>query len=269
MLILDQKGYFQSDGLGSLILEVNSSNPDSVLRWINKNEIGQAFLSNKLIIRKINRLVKSQISWNEVEIFRTNIKRRDSGERYVPQKIIKFLDSLKNEERNLTLDKYWNVRVFGWEADGETLVAPCINFHPGQSLNSVRTFQTKRNLNGRFIGVEAIDYALFTIPFYFDRNRMEENRCSEKDIILFLRMLHKLFRQDNSYSESYIKVRFAYYIPNVKGDCDNILRLLTPPARLFPGCSAHSWLDYDASAYEQQIVELKQSETVIDCLELI
>ena len=54
----------------------------------------------------------------------------------------------------------------------------------------------------------------------------------------------------------------------VSGISDDILKLLTPPARLFPECSAQSWLDYDADAYNQQINILKKTKTVIDCLEL-
>ena len=270
MLILDNRNYFESDGLGTIIVEINSSNPDSIVTWVNRNETGQAQLSNKLIVRKINRLVKTQISWNnDIQIFRIKKKKNELGVKYTPQKLEKFLDSLKNEEtRNEILKKYWNVRMFGWEAYGESLVSPCVTFSPGQSVNAVRTFQTKRYANGKVTYVEAIDYALFSIPFYFNSKIMKENRCTEKDIILLLRILHKIFKQKDPNSESFIKIRYAFYIPNAIGDSVDILKLITPPARLFPECSAQSWLDYDADAYNQQINILKKTQTVIDCLEL-
>ena len=128
MLILDNHNYFESDGLGTIIVEINSSNPDSIVTWVNRNETGQAQLSNKLIVRKINRLVKTQISWNnDIQIFRIKKKKNELGVKYTPQKLEKFLDSLKNEEtRNEILKKYWNVRMFGWEAYGESLVSPCV-----------------------------------------------------------------------------------------------------------------------------------------------
>lgn len=50
---------FCSNGMGAIIIEVKSANPDSISRYIKCNSSGQALISSQLITRRLVRLVKA------------------------------------------------------------------------------------------------------------------------------------------------------------------------------------------------------------------